>query len=328
MKGKNISNLIKEVRKVLISEDKVENIIVNKIGLPSDISNWITSNYNDKFQLWIANNFKKEAIKRIAGGQETIASYMEKALKGDKTQPSLRNQLNRQKGYFDGAFRHIVQWLQGRREIAPETDDLNLKTLSFEDASRRADRWHEEVQRLKAGAIVDETGNIIKTYINGFYWIDLQKRSCDKEARSMGHCGSGTGNLYSFRKSKNPYLTADVHRNNLVQLRGRANTKPKAEYHPYIIDFLLNKDVGIISMSPSNYRPQNNFELKDLKLEDLVRLYETKPTLFVPDELYKCLLSYPEFAHTVNFKVNPVHEEQKENLMKLHPGMAELFARR
>ena len=328
MKDNKIQNIIKEIRQILINEDKHTSIIVDKIGLPSDISDWITNNYNEKFQLWVANNFKKEATKRIAGGQETIASIMEKALKGDKTQPSLRNQLNRQKGYFDGLFRHITQWLQGRREIAPETDELNLKTLTFDEASRRADAWHEEVQRLKIGAIVDESGKIVKAYPNGYYWIDLQKANCSQEANAMGHCGRGTGNLYSFRKNKHPFLTGDVHRRNLIQLRGRANTKPKEEYHKYIIDFLLNDEVGIISMNPSSYRAQQNFELKDLKLEDLVRLYEAKPTLFVPDELYKCLLRFPEFAHTVNFNRTPVHEEHKLQLMRMHPGMAELFARR
>ena len=61
----------------------------------------------------------------------------------------------------------------------------------------------------------------------------------------MGHCGSGEGILYSLRKDKHPHLTGDVDRGSLIQLRGRANTKPKAEYHSYIVDFLLNDEVGI-----------------------------------------------------------------------------------
>lgn len=329
MKDEKISKLVSEIRKILIKEDKNTSIIVDKIGLPTEISDWITNNYPEKFQLWIANNFKLEVAKRIAAGQQAIAAIiLSKTLKGDNTQPSLKNQLNRQKAYFDGAFRHIVQWLSGRREIAPETDDINLKTLSFDEATRRAEAWHQEVQRLKTGSIVDETGKIVRAYENGYYWIDLQRRDCNAEARAMGHCGSGTGNLFSFRKAKHPYLTADVHRGNLIQLRGRANTKPKAEYHPYIMDFLLDDKTGVVSMNPSSYRPEQNFELKDLSLPELVRLYEAKPRLFVPEELYKSLLKYPEFAHNVNFRITPVHEENKDDLIRRHPGMAELFARK
>jgi len=325
MKSQIKTQIIKEVRQILITEDKNTNIIVDKIKLPSVISDWITSEYPEKFQLWIANTFKAEAVKKISGNKEAIAHFMLLKLAGDKTPPSLINQLSRQKAYFGGAFREVMGWLQNRRELAPETDEINLKTLSYAEAIRRAEAWHLEVQRLKAAAIVDETGNIIKTYPNGFYWLDLLSSNCPAEARAMGHCGNGVGRLYSLRKYKNPVLTGDVHKGNLIQLRGRMNTKPKAEYHPYIIDFLLDTAIGIKSMNPSTYKPDSNFELKDLSLENINTLYSQKPTLFVPDELYKVLRKYPEFAHQVNIRVTPLHTEQKDDLLKRHPGMAELF---
>ena len=326
-KDKNISTLISEIRKILINENKIEDIITQKINLPSDIAEWIMTTYPDKFQLWLANNFKKEAIKRISGDKPIIATTIEKLLKGDSTQSSLKNQLNRQKSYFSGVFQHVIGYLQNRREIAPETDDINLREMSLEEATRRADAWYEAVQRLKVGAIVDESGKIVKAYPDGYYWINLQKSNCDKEARAMGHCGSGSGILYSLRKDKHPYLTGDVHRNNLIQLRGRANTKPKKEYHNFIMDFLLDPEVQINSMNPSSYRPEQNFELKDLSLENLIRLYQSKPRLFVPEELYKVLLKYPEFAHDVNFRVTPVEQDHREDLIRRHPAMQDLMRR-
>jgi len=327
MENNNIKRIIKEIRAILINEAKNTSIIVDKIGLPTEIADWITNDFNEKFQLWFANNFKKEAVKRISGDKPVIAMTIDKLIKGDATQISLKNQLLRQKSYFDGMFRHVSQWLSGRREIAPENDEINLREMSLEEAVRRADVWHEAVQRLKIGAIVDESGKIIKAYPDGYYWINLQKSNCDKEARAMGHCGSGSGILYSLRKNKHPYLTGDVHRNNLIQLRGRANTKPKVEYHNFIMDFLLDPAVQINSMNPSSYRPEQNFELKDLSLENLIRLYQSKPRLFVPEELYKVLLKYPEFAHEVNFKTTPVEQDHKENLIRKHPGMQELMGR-
>lgn len=325
MKNSTIDKLLNEIRTILINEDKQTNIIVNTIGLPTEISDWITTSFNEKFQLWFANNFKVEATKRIARDQENVKNAMLKLFKGDSTQASLRNQLRRQKDYFDGAFRHISDWLRNRRELAPETDDVSLKNLTFDEAINRANRWHEAVARLKAGAIVDESGRIIKTYEDGFYWIDLMRSRCNDEAKAMGHCGSGDGNLYSLRKAKHPYLTGDVLRGNLVQLRGRANTKPKEEYHSKIMDFLLNDQIGIRSMSPNSYRPQQNFELKDLSIDKLIVLYTQKPTLFSPSELYKVLVKYPAFASEVRLRVTPLHEDHKYELERMHPGILKTF---
>lgn len=329
-KDKNISILINEIRKVLINEDKRTDIIINTIGLPTEISEWLVGNFPEKFQLWFANNFKKEAVKRISGGKGVVANIMIKMLKGDRTQPSLKNQLNRQKSYFQGAFQLIFGWLQNRREIAPETDDINLKTLSFEQALQRAEVWHEAVKKLKTEQITDESGKIIKTYPDGFYWLDLQTSNCRDEAKAMGHCGqAGAGGiLYSLRKNRQPVLTGEINNGVLIQLRGRANTKPKTEYHDKIMDFLLEPKVNIVSFSPSSYRADANFELKDLDINQLTILYSQKPTLFrAEDELYKVLLKYPNFATQVNFRTTPLHEEHKVHLGRLHPEMLELFRR-
>ena len=323
----NISNILKEIRSILLTEAKNTDLIVNTIGLPTEISDWITENFSEKFQLWFANNFKKEAVKRISGDKPVVENIMLKMLKGDSTQTSLKNQLNRQKSYFDGAFREISNWMRGRREIAPETDDLNLKTLTFQEAATRAQAWNEAVRRLQIGTIVDESGKIVKTYPDGFYWLDLQRSHCGQEARAMGHCGNASGNLFSLRKNKQPSLTGDVHRGNLIQMRGRANTKPKAEYHSKIVDFLLDDKVNVQSMNPSSYRPEQNFELKDLNLEQLSTLYAQKPRLFVAEELFKVLVKYPEFANQVNFRVTPLFDDDKDILGRRHPEMKALFNR-
>ncbi len=327
MKQDSKSKIIQEIRNILLTEAKHTDIIVNTIGLPTELSDWITENYPEKFQLWFANNFKKEAVKRIAGDKEVVANIMLKMLRGDRTQDSLKKQLNRQKSYFQGAFRDISNWMRGRREIAPETDEINLKTLTFDEAVSRSDRWQTAVRELQAGQITDESGVILKTYPDGFYWIDLQKRHCSQEASAMGHCGNAVGRLYSLRKKKQPSLTADVDRGSLIQLRGRANTKPRAEYHDRIVDFLLNDTVGINSMNPSSYRPEQNFELKDLDLNQLSRLYQAKPRIFVPEELYKVLRKYPNFAQQVNFRTTPLETDDLESLARMYPQMAELFIR-
>lgn len=327
--AKTASPVINEVRRILITENKIRNIIVEKIGLPSVIAEWITSDYNEKFQLFFANIFRDEVVKKIAGATNPfIAQHLKKQLKGDQSQPSFINAMNRHKGYFSGAFREIQNWLVNRKTIAPEADEINLKTLTFEQAKNRSEAWHEAVQLLQTGTVQDESGRVFKTYPNGYYWIDLQRTSCRDEARAMGHCGNANGNLFSFRKNKQPFLTGDVARGSLVQLRGRANTKPKAEYHTYIMDFLLSPDAGIQSMHPSSYRPEHNFELKDLTIEQLRQLYDAKPRLFVPEELYKVLLKYPDFAATINPRITPLYEDHVTDLVRRYPQIAQYIQRR
>jgi hypothetical protein len=319
--------IVSEVRKTLITENKIQNIIVDKIGLPSVVAEWIMTEFNEKFQIFFANLFRDEVIKSIAGPQVFIAQHLRKNLKGDSTQASFIKTLLKHKGFFSGAFREIQEWLNNRRNIAPETDEINLKTLTFEEAKRRAETWHEEVRRLQAGRIEDESGIVIKSYPNGYYWIDLQRSSCRDEAKAMGHCGNATGNLFSLRKSKQPMLTGDVSRGSLVQLRGRANTKPKSEYHSYIMDFLMLPEANINKMHPSSYKPEQNFELKDLSLENLQTLYGSKPGLFVPEELYKVLIKYPEFINTVNLKLTNLWDEHKADLSRRSPILAQILGR-
>jgi len=322
--AKSTDPVVSEVRKILLKENKVRNIIVEKIGLPSVVAEWITSEFNEKFQLFFANIFRDEVVKHIAGPtQPFVAQHLKKNLKGDSTQTSFINTMMRHRGYFSGAFREIQEWLNGRHTIAPETDQINLKTLTFEEAKRRAEAWQEEVRRLQTGRVVDESGHVIKAYDNGFYWIDLQKGHCRDEANAMGHCGNAQGRLYSFRKNKQPSLTGDVDRGSLVQLRGRANTKPKAEYHPYILDFLLAPEPNIQTMHPSSYKPDQNFELKDLNPEQLGRLYEAKPRMFVPEELYKVILKYPDFVSKIDFKRSPLWDEKKIDLARRYPQIAQ-----
>jgi hypothetical protein len=93
------------------------------------------------------------------------------------------------------------------------------------------------------------------------------------------------------------------------------------------MDFLLEPKVGIISMVPSSYRPEQNFELKDLDLNKVIQLYTQKHKMFVPAELYKVLLKYPEFAQQVNFRVTPIDEDDEANLIRLHPEMKSLIRR-
>jgi len=80
---------------------------------------------------------------------------------------------------------------------------------------------------------------VVLTFPDGFYWIRLNKNFCRDEAEAMGHCGRGSGILYSLRRDKYPYVTVDLVNGVITQIKGRGNTKPKPEYHKYIKPILL-----------------------------------------------------------------------------------------
>lgn len=291
-----LSGLILESRK---------DIIINKIGLPDRLADIIEQRYG-KYAIWVADSFKKHLLETSA--RSPISFYDSKTeelriatkdvinklgnlndnifLDGTYNYEDLEKALN--KIWFSGdvgteskqgAYDYIYDWLRGRSS-GPVIDNekLDFKTLSLIEAIRKAVVWHKELERVSSGRIKDEEGDIIKTYPDGFYWIRLNASSCDKEAKAMGHCGRGSGILYSLRKDKYPYVTADIDNGAVLQMRGRANSKPSSKYHPYIFDFILSDVVS--SFDYNTYRPEDNFHLNDLEKKEIDIALKQKPELF------------------------------------------------
>ena len=81
----------------------------------------------------------------------------------------------------------------------------------------------------------------------GYYWVDLETYNSPEECERMGHCGrSSKGRLLSLRsyrlypgtdiKLNKSHLTAAIGDDGIMyQLKGPKNSKPKEEYHPYIL---------------------------------------------------------------------------------------------
>ena len=284
--NKDITRLRLLIRECLLLEDK-RDVIINSVKLPDFVAEW-AHEISPKFSVWIANDFKRRFLEgQVPEGPsgEIIKTNILKQLEAGNAAGGMVKLLRGAMRRFEGDYRHVADWLQGRNEgDAREIDRINLRELSFEEAMRRSDVWHEELSRIAAQrreeerVIEDEDGEVVKIYPDDFYWINLGTRSCEKEGRAMGHCGRGEGNLFSLRKEGRPFITADVMPNGTVrQLRGRANTKPKEEYHPYIKDFILSDLVDHFDYW--DYQIENNFWLKDLGVEGAKSIIEAKPSL-------------------------------------------------
>jgi hypothetical protein len=111
-------------------------------------------------------------------------------------------------------------------------------------------QWHDSLEVGQGDINYKETNPTILDLTdengNGFYWADLNTKNSKDECDRMGHCGkSSYGYLYSLRQNipiNNKYklnksvLTAAIGEDGIMyQLKGVKNSKPKDEYHQYIL---------------------------------------------------------------------------------------------
>lgn len=176
-------------------------------------------------------------------------------------------------------------------------------TTDFEDLYNKSRIWHEEIANNVVNTDIDNsTKKVIRedetdetdkfiTYPNGWYWINLNTSYSADEASNMGHCGRDSNKiLFSLRdKNSNSRVTVsyDVDENAMYQCKGRGNSKPKDEYHEYIINLLLNDKYPIDIIVTGSYRPDLDFCLTDLNEEELEELLSEKPSLEYTDSMFE-----------------------------------------
>jgi hypothetical protein len=322
--------------KVLVEADN-RKVIVDKIKLPQDIADW-AHQLSDKYSIWIANTFKGKyfdpsydsafVLKRM---QPEVRDAVLKMIEAGKYQPQIIKDMIRSANAIAPYYTYILDWLRGRNNPpVRETDKLDFGTLTYEEALRRAHAWHHELKKLEAGKITDEDGKVVMSFPDGFYWINLGKSYCEKEATAMGHCARANGILYSLRKDKYPYITVDLQDGVIKQIKGRANTKPKEEYYPYILAFIMDKKIGVEYLQ-SSYRPETDFNINDLTDEQLIEIANKKPSLFeavpsalmrLPDaQLINLATKFPEVFRDAPDALKRLPAEMLVSILKKHPDI-------
>jgi hypothetical protein len=172
----------------------------------------------------------------------------------------------------------IIEWLKFPNR--PQVDLKQIKTL--EEALDAAIEWHQTLEA--SGTITDESGEIIKQYPEGYYWIDLKTNNSPEEGNAMGHCGrdGNATTLFSLRdkKTKEPHVTIAYNdeTGNITQVKGKQNKKPIEKYMKFVMDLLKemktqNKFNGFKWSYPVNG--------PDLSFEDQKQLYTPKELFFM-----------------------------------------------
>ncbi len=191
----------------------------------------------------------------------------------------------------------IMDWIR----VGLDGNVKPFKNLRLDDLVKKSKEWHNSLGLGEGEISYKEVHPIIKDFRdengNGFYWADLETKNSPEECDRMGHCGrSSYGYLYSLRETKpindkykinKSHLTAAIGADGIMyQLKGPKNSKPKEEFHQYILPLFYVLGGGdeeedyLVQGFGTEYASQQDFKLSDLP-EDVIRnLYQNRPELF------------------------------------------------
>lgn len=195
--------------------------------------------------------------------------------------------------------------------VSGQIKDLESQEQTTDTYQRLIDLKNERFAlEQKAKQQGQEVDTVFLQFADGWAWWKLSRAYCSEEARAMGHCGNVVGQdktderILSLRKPVKvdkedmwePHLTFILEPSGLLgEMKGKANNKPVAAYHKYIVPLL--EMPAIKGIRGGGYAPEKNFSLADLPREEQDRLVAAKPGLLncemflkkygVTDELVK-----------------------------------------
>lgn len=273
--GNAVVNIMKTQKATINPADVFEikkekddkSIIIEKIGLNEENANFLIG-LSPTFAVWLADSIVELVTNSNLYG--TRSETIELINKKPVLLTALRERII-----------GILDWLQH-----PTTRKQNLRKLTFAEAERKSEEWHDELQT--AGGDIDFVEPIENTVIteypendNGvkYYWVFIPKGYCDVESARMGHCGrTGAGSLISLRSIR-PYTEGTTITDSHVtiaynkeeglfyQSKGKRNAKPSEKYFPYIFDLIKMMASGQVTEKFKLSQQEKIKELEGQKIE-------------------------------------------------------------
>lgn len=310
-----MKSLIKEHLKRLILEVSKKDILINKVGLSIDNATLIDQ-LSGSLSVWMTNKLIDYQLV-ISKGWNPNINYTKQDL------ITAMNDLN-----IVRANRQNITSIMDFIRIGLNGNISSIKDLPFTEIYDQSQEWHDSLE-LGTGQInYSEENPIVLDYRDkegiGFYWVNLETKNSTEECKRMGHCGtSHYGILYSLRETKklpgtkytinNSISTAAIGEDNILyQLKGPKNSKPKEEYHQYILPLFYVEEDGeyLIQGFGSEYRSDQDFKLSDLPNNVLIDLYKNRPELFGTRSLQRKLVELgiiekPEINYMITLDIDP-----------------------
>ena len=324
MLNEEVLNLLRNYNttyeKELVTEASKKKVLIDKVGLSEPNAEYLDE-VCGPLSVWMAN-------KLIDLQLNNMRSWESRGIETKLTKQNALEKINsgNLKNYYGQKVTEIMDWIRvGLNGRIGEYKDLSIPELLT-----KSKEWHESLG-IGGGEInYVEKHPIVKDFRNqdgeGFYWVDLETNDSPEECSRMGHCGrTAWGNIiYSLREVKQipggkytmnkSHLTASISNNGILyQLKGPKNSKPKEEYHSYILPLFYVQDEDgdyLIQDFGSEYAADRDFKLTDLPNEVLVNLYNNRPELFNTRSLQRKLMELgiiekPDIDYNVTIKTTP-----------------------
>ena len=222
---------------------------------------------------------------------------------------------------------NVMDWVR----VGLNSNVKPFKNLTLQELDKKAKEWHESLSIGQGDINYVEKNDIIKDFRdengNGFYWADLNTQNSEEESERMGHCGrSRYGYIYSLRETKpindkfkinRSHLTTAIgHDGIMYQLKGPKNSKPKEEYHNYILPLFYvlggegEEDDYLVKGFGTEYASQQDFKLSDLPDDVIRELYRNRPELFEGRVMMRKLVDMgiidaPNVNYNITLNIDP-----------------------
>lgn len=229
----NKKYLLKEyiIESLLLLEDKRGSI--KKLGFSKEMSD-LFHEIDPKNSYWLANRLKTALPRHMLG---SIGDPQKEKILWD---------------YFKQGILKDLEWAK----------EYNLNPSKTSNLSKKRREYESKVS-------TEQSGVVIMSFSDGFYWVDLQTSKCSVEAQAMGHCGEDkTGHLWSLRdKKKGSHVTITVTDDGkIVQAKGKSGP-PHKKYYKYIVQLLAKENLSVDA-------GMGDFNIYDLDSKSLKWLYK------------------------------------------------------
>jgi hypothetical protein len=272
----------------VIIEASKKKTLMDKVGLSEENAEYL-ERVCGPLSVWMANKVIDYQLKSM----KSWVGFKDEELTKEKALERINsgNMMNVY-GFF---VTEIMDWIR----IGLNGNVNEYKNLSLIQLGEESKRWHDSLGIGGGDINYIEKGDIVLDFRDsdgeGYYWVNTGTNDCNEESRRMGHCGrTNRGNtIWSLRNVKklkdtytmnNSVVTAAIGDNDgyVWQMKGPKNSKPKKEFHKYIIPlFYLKGENGyVIKGFGREYNSKNDFQIGDLDNSEIKELYQNRPDLF------------------------------------------------
>jgi hypothetical protein len=313
-----IKRILREETQRMLLEASKKKILMDKLGL-NEKNAKILDELAGPLSVWLANKFIDYYLREY--GKFT------KELSPDELKKVTIKKINDADSIYQARQNivNIMDWVR----VGLNGNLGDNKNLSIDGLLRKSKEWHDSLDFGSGDINYVENNPIILDFRDengdGFYWVDLQTNNSSEECNRMGHCGrSSYGTLYSLREVKtlNPkyrinksHITASIGGDGILyQMKGVKNSKPKDEYHKYVLPLFYVLGGGgeeedyLIQGFGTEYASERDFKLSDLGNDVITDLYRNRPELFNTRGLQRKLVELgliekPDIDYNIKLKL-------------------------